>query len=168
MTNSFEDIPRRSQMQQWSVAEYSIFSAIQTVEFTGCHPLLTEAVQLLVQAKEKVADFVDQEQAQVKTYSCIACGQPTDGQYCEPCGKEAFKSQTGHSLPRTEREKSIEAEDLRRREMREGLRFDTYESQSCPNCGRTRVAKRKNGKRICEKCCWDIDENAYDSGALSL
>ncbi len=51
---------------------------------------------------------------------------------------------------------------------REGLRFDLYESKPCPNCKRVRVGKRKNGKRICEKCCWDVDAKSYDSDALSL
>lgn len=31
----------------------------------------------------------------------------------------------------------------------------------CLNCGRERVLKYTNGRRICEKCNWDQDSNDY-------
>lgn len=42
---------------------------------------------------------------------------------------------------------------------------DGYEENPCdnPECGRYRVALRKNGKYICEKCCWDQRAMAYDT-----
>lgn len=52
-------IPRRAQMQQWIPAEKAIYDAMQAVEEAGAHPLLTDAVVLLDQAKDKVADFVE-------------------------------------------------------------------------------------------------------------
>ena len=52
------------------------------------------------------------------------------------------------------------------KKRRDGLRFNIYESDPCPHCNRVRVGKRKNGKRICEKCHWDVDAKAYDSDAL--
>lgn len=56
------NIPRRSRIDLYSPAEIAIREAIISVEHSGCHPLLTEAVNFLVQAKEKVADFVELEQ----------------------------------------------------------------------------------------------------------
>lgn len=44
-----------------SLAELAIREAIGVVEDAGCDRLLTEAVILLDAAKDKVADFVDQE-----------------------------------------------------------------------------------------------------------
>lgn len=52
-------IPRRSRLDQNIPAELAIRAAIDTVEETGAHPLLTDAVVLLQQAREKVADYVD-------------------------------------------------------------------------------------------------------------
>lgn len=57
--NASGDVPRRIDMQRWSPAERAIYDAMQAVEATGAHPLLTEAVVLLGQAREKVADYVD-------------------------------------------------------------------------------------------------------------
>ena len=52
-------IPRRAYVQKWTSAEQSIKQAVQDVEAAGCHPLLTDAINLLHQAFEKVADFTD-------------------------------------------------------------------------------------------------------------
>lgn len=54
-----KEIPRRNRMDQWCPAEHAIQEAINRVEEAGAHPLLTDAVNLLVQAKSKVADFVE-------------------------------------------------------------------------------------------------------------
>jgi hypothetical protein len=40
-------------------AELAIRDAIHTIESAGAHPLLTEAVNLLVLAQDRVADFVE-------------------------------------------------------------------------------------------------------------
>lgn len=54
-----DEIPRRSRLDQMSRGEKAIFEATQAVEGMGADPLLTEAINLLQQAREKVADFVD-------------------------------------------------------------------------------------------------------------
>jgi len=56
---SYEDVPRRNRVNEMTAAELAIRSAIQVVECAGCHPFLTDAVILLGQAQEKVADYVD-------------------------------------------------------------------------------------------------------------
>lgn len=52
-------IPRRSDVQRNTSAELAIRIAVQAVEDVGAHPFLTDAVILLDQAREKVADYVD-------------------------------------------------------------------------------------------------------------
>jgi hypothetical protein len=52
-------IPRRSCLDLNTPAELAIYEAMQAVEKAGAHPLLTDAVILLGQARDKVADFVD-------------------------------------------------------------------------------------------------------------
>lgn len=53
------DIPRRSRIDLMTPAELAIRNAMIAVEEAGAHPLLTEAVVMLGQAREKVADYVD-------------------------------------------------------------------------------------------------------------
>lgn len=53
------EIPRRIQFEHLTPAELAIRDAMLKVEELPPHPLLTEAVTLLQQAKDKVADFVD-------------------------------------------------------------------------------------------------------------
>jgi hypothetical protein len=53
------EIPRRIRIDKFTPAEKAIFDAVQVVEQAGTHPLLTDAVILLGQAREKVADYVD-------------------------------------------------------------------------------------------------------------
>lgn len=50
---------RRDRIDQWTATEITIREAMLAVESVGCHPLLTDAVILLGQARDKVADFVD-------------------------------------------------------------------------------------------------------------
>jgi hypothetical protein len=52
-------IPRRVRTDLMTPAELAILAAIHAVEEVGADPLLTEAVVLLGQAKDKVADYVD-------------------------------------------------------------------------------------------------------------
>jgi len=59
MGRSYEYVPRRNRVNEMTAAELAIRSAIQIVECSGCHPFLTDAVVLLGQAQEKVADYVD-------------------------------------------------------------------------------------------------------------
>lgn len=54
-----DGIARRCDMLQFTPAEKAIYDAVQVVEAAGAHPLLTDAVILLQQARDKVADFVE-------------------------------------------------------------------------------------------------------------
>lgn len=56
---SNEEIPRRINMLRYVPAETAISVAMHEVEMMPAHPLLTEAVCLLEQAKSRVADYVD-------------------------------------------------------------------------------------------------------------
>ena len=53
-------VPRRAQMDQWTEAERAIYDAAQAVERAGASPHLTDAVVLLREAREAVADHIDQ------------------------------------------------------------------------------------------------------------
>ena len=52
-------VPRRIRLDLYCPAERSIYDATHNVEGMGADPRLTDAVNLLHQAKELVADFVD-------------------------------------------------------------------------------------------------------------
>lgn len=56
---ALSDIPRRARLDQNTPAELQIRACVDTVESLGAHTLLTDAVNLLAQAREKVADYVD-------------------------------------------------------------------------------------------------------------
>lgn len=54
-----ESIPRRNQFDLNLPAEQAITNAIVEVEKMGADILLTDAILLLQQAKNKVSDFID-------------------------------------------------------------------------------------------------------------
>lgn len=54
-----DGFPRRNRLDLYTPAETAIWSAMKAVEEAGAHPLLTDAVMLLQQARDKVADYVD-------------------------------------------------------------------------------------------------------------
>lgn len=56
-----DDIPRRIRHDKHTPAEKAITEAMSAVELAGCDVLLTEAVNLLSHARDKVSDFVDRE-----------------------------------------------------------------------------------------------------------
>jgi hypothetical protein len=56
-----DGFPTRSDVRQYSVGERFIAAAVEAVESMGADVLLTDAIILLQQAKDKVADFVEQE-----------------------------------------------------------------------------------------------------------
>lgn len=60
-----DGFPRRNDVTLNTPAELAIRAATEAVEAAGAHPLLTDAVVLLVQARNKVADFVDEEMRRV-------------------------------------------------------------------------------------------------------
>lgn len=51
--------PRRARPQYWTRAECTVHETIMEIENLGAHPLLTECVQLLSMAKDKLSDWVD-------------------------------------------------------------------------------------------------------------
>jgi hypothetical protein len=53
------EIPRRSAVWLMTPAELAIRAAMFAVERLEAHPLLTDAVIVLGEARDKVADFVD-------------------------------------------------------------------------------------------------------------
>ena len=59
MNQEQNELPRRCQMQKWCVAEHAIFNAMGEVEKMPADVKLTDAVNLLQQARDKVADFID-------------------------------------------------------------------------------------------------------------
>ena len=54
-----DGFPQRNDLTLFTAAERAIWDAMQAVEEMPGHPLLTDAVILLGQAREKVADFVE-------------------------------------------------------------------------------------------------------------
>lgn len=55
------ELPRRVYMDMWSPAERAIYDAAQAVEGMGADVRLTEAVNLLAEARNRVADYVDEQ-----------------------------------------------------------------------------------------------------------
>lgn len=53
------EIPRKCKLELMSPGELAIHEAKQIVEAMGCDERLTDAIVLLIQAQDKVADFVD-------------------------------------------------------------------------------------------------------------
>lgn len=68
MINDKNGTPRRNRIDLSTPAESAIRQAIIAVEEAGCDPLLTDAVVLLSQAKNKVADFIDIEISGLETW----------------------------------------------------------------------------------------------------
>jgi hypothetical protein len=90
-------IPRRCRVDLMVPAELAIRAAKLAVEEAGAHVHLTEAVILLSQAQEKVADFVDEsvmgallslpDESSAEDVDdateCEGCGEPISGQVYE-------------------------------------------------------------------------------------
>ena len=54
-------IPRRNRVDLYTPAEKAIFDAIDAVESLGADTRLTDAVNLLGDAKSKVADYIEEQ-----------------------------------------------------------------------------------------------------------
>lgn len=54
-----DGFPRRCRIDLQTPAELAIRQAMLAVEVAGAHPLMTDAVMLLDQARNKVADYVE-------------------------------------------------------------------------------------------------------------
>jgi hypothetical protein len=82
-------IPRRIRLDLMKPAELSIYNAVQEVEKLGADVLLTEAVNLLQQARDKVSDHIDKTEGikstmpipQKKTCTGKNCINPAIGDY---------------------------------------------------------------------------------------
>lgn len=66
MSTNLDSIPRRARLDLNTPAELAIRRAMDAVEAVGADPLLTDAVILLDQARQKVADYVDRAPKQAK------------------------------------------------------------------------------------------------------
>ena len=53
------EIPRRIQLEKFTPAELAIYKAVEAVEALPPDVRLTEAVNLLQKARDRVADYVD-------------------------------------------------------------------------------------------------------------
>ena len=53
------EFPRRAQLQLLTPTEKCIYDAMQEVEKLGAHPSLTDVVNLLSKARERLADWVE-------------------------------------------------------------------------------------------------------------
>ncbi len=88
------DIPRRIRVDQMTPAELAIREAKRVVEEAGCDVRLTNAIVLLSQAQDAVADFVDgvervplvacQHSATITTPPTTIGAQPVT--HCLACG----------------------------------------------------------------------------------
>jgi hypothetical protein len=82
-------IPRRIRLDLMKPAELLIYNAVQEVEKLGADVLLTEAVNLLQQARDKVSDHIDKTEGikstmpipQEKTCTGKNCTNPAIGDY---------------------------------------------------------------------------------------
>lgn len=54
-----DGIPTRSDMRYWTPAELAIWEAMGAVEAAGASPALTDALNLLIKARDRVADHVE-------------------------------------------------------------------------------------------------------------
>lgn len=54
-------IPRRACLYLFTPAEKAVYDAVQAVEKVGADVRLTDAVVLLQQAREKLADYFDEQ-----------------------------------------------------------------------------------------------------------
>lgn len=55
-----DTFPRRIKLEENTAEELLIREAVQAVEKLGAHPLLTDVVVKLGEAREKLADWVDE------------------------------------------------------------------------------------------------------------
>ncbi len=85
------EISRRSRLDLNTPAELAIRAAVDAVEAAGCDVRLTDAVVLLGQAKDRVADFVDG----IKRYpcGCSAQGPANLPDYCPDHGSPGVPPQ---------------------------------------------------------------------------
>jgi hypothetical protein len=82
-----DGFPRRGRIDCFTPAESAIRAALLEVEEMGAHTLLTEAVVLLDEARNKVADFVelpDRARYEPTTAQQVVAPRPTTGFVPQP------------------------------------------------------------------------------------
>ncbi len=70
------------------------------------------------------------DEAITSSGKCIACGKPTEGNYCDSCAQKSWKDQTGHSLPKSD------------------YRYECL----CRKCGKQFVLPSQNAEHVCPSC----------------
>jgi len=61
------EIPRRIRLDQMTPEELAIYNLVGEIEILGAHPILTDVVVLLGKARERLADWVDLQEAEAKS-----------------------------------------------------------------------------------------------------
>ena len=92
-----QKIPRRVRVDQWTPAEHAIDAAVLAVEKAGADVRLTDAVTLLYEARQAVADYVDQQARrrlvrvtdglEWPSLPPVRAQEPTDRSRCAGCGE---------------------------------------------------------------------------------
>lgn len=55
-----DTIPRRNHLDKCTVEERQLYQAVWDIETLGAHPLLTDCVTLIAQARNKLSDWIDE------------------------------------------------------------------------------------------------------------
>jgi hypothetical protein len=98
-----DGFPRRARIDMLTPAEAAIRAAVDAVERAGAHPLLTEAVILLSEAQERVADYVELErqspqEEEMRVRAKMVLRSITD--YGEHCSKTLrFETSYDEAIP---------------------------------------------------------------------
>ena len=69
-----KDLPRRIRLDLMTPEELALYNMVDEIEKLGAHPLLTDVVVLLGDARSKLSDWVDLQAAEH--------GVQADGAYC--------------------------------------------------------------------------------------
>lgn len=86
------EIPRRARIDKFTPAEKAIYDAVQIVEEMGADVLLTDAVILLQQARDKVADFVDRPKNTIMITRTVEDGTKHGKRECVEMTEEELKA----------------------------------------------------------------------------
>jgi hypothetical protein len=62
---NINSVPRRYRLDLLTPAEIALWQALSAIQDSGAHPFLTEAGELVKQARDKVADYVELEQGKI-------------------------------------------------------------------------------------------------------
>lgn len=82
------DFPRRIRLDLMTPEELAIFNMVGEIEKLGAHPLLTDVVVLLGEARGKLADWVD------LTLPASVTAETDEEKLCATCGHSESRHQT--------------------------------------------------------------------------